>query len=83
MRLVLHLELIFITFTVGITFSVVITFSGDTTDNLIQNSLEAISSINQAFVGMGVEMIVVAWTHLKGVGWEMFVTIARRRRSGQ
>ena len=30
MWLVLHLELIFITFTVGITFSVVITFSGDT-----------------------------------------------------
>jgi len=28
--LVLHLELIFITFTVGITFSLVITFSGDT-----------------------------------------------------
>ena len=30
MWLVLHLELIFITFTVGITFSVIITFSGDT-----------------------------------------------------
>ena len=30
---VLHLELIFITFTVGITFSVVITFSGGTYDN--------------------------------------------------
>ena len=31
--LVLHLELIFITFTVGVTFSVVITFSGDTCVN--------------------------------------------------
>ena len=36
----------------------------------IQISLEAKSVKNPVFVGVSVEMIIVAWTHLKGVGWE-------------
>ena len=34
----------------------------------IQNSSEAMSVTNLGFVGEGVGMIVVAWTHLKGSG---------------
>ena len=33
-------------------------------------SSEAIIVTNTAFVGEGVVMIVAAWTHLKGMGWE-------------
>ena len=32
------------------------------------NSSKAISVTNLGFVGEGVEMIIVAWTHLKGSG---------------
>ena len=35
-------------------------------------SSEAMNVTNTAFVGEDVVMIVAAWTHLKGVGWESF-----------
>ena len=38
------------------------------------NSSKAISVTNVGFVGEGVAMIIVAWTHLKGSGWGNFET---------
>ena len=35
----------------------------------MQNSSEAIGKANPAFVGKGVEIIVVAFINLRGVGW--------------
>ena len=42
------------------------------TEHKIQISSEAMNVTNTAFVGEDVVMIVAAWTHLKGVGWESF-----------
>ena len=42
------------------------------TEREIPNSSEAMSVTNLGFVGEGVGVIVVAWTHLKGSGvWEV------------